>query len=219
MNVIHPPYVFILPEARRKLDAYIQLCKLEISGLGTVTQYGNNFLIEDIFLFKQQASIGETNLDGAAIANFLIQLIEEGIDPNKVKLWWHSHANNHCFWSDIDDSTIDLFNNGWMISIVGNHMDTYLTRVDLYEPIRVGINEVKLKTYLELGDEFKKGIQAEIQTKVIPKKYPKIVELCPICQDVLSKGWCRTCLQIVPKKERLKGNDNDIGFTNVINVV
>jgi hypothetical protein len=167
------PIVFITPEAKRKLDSYIRLCNLEISGLGIVTKLGVNLLVEDVFIFSQEVSAAHTDLDSGAIAMFLTELITRGVETKDVNLWWHSHAGGPSFWSHIDEDTIDRLGDSWMLSIVGNKVGDYLARIDVYSPIRVTIDELKVETYVKQEQELDIWIYHEIKRKVKVKKTPK----------------------------------------------
>jgi hypothetical protein len=164
------PIVFITPEAKRKLDSYIRLCNLEISGLGIVTKLGVDLLVEDVFIFPQEVSAAHTDLDSGAIAMFLTELITKGVETKDIKLWWHSHAGGCSFWSHTDEDTIDKLGNSWMLSIVGNKDGDYLARVDVYNPIRVTVDELKVETYIEREQELDTQIYFEIKRKVKVKK-------------------------------------------------
>jgi hypothetical protein len=98
----------------------------------------------------------------------------EDKDPELVKVWWHSHGNGACFWSGIDSSTIELFNNSWMVSIVGNRLGDYKARVDIYEPVRVSVDELPLEVHipeLEPDPGLELAIVDEINKKVRVKKW------------------------------------------------
>ena len=64
---------------------------------------------------------------------FVLSLVDEGRDPGKLKLWWHSHAREEVFWSGEDEETIEHFANDWMISLETNHRMKTLCRLDHYE--------------------------------------------------------------------------------------
>jgi uncharacterized OsmC-like protein len=57
-----------------------------------------------------------------------------------------------------------------MLSIVGNKDGDYLARVDVYNPIRVTVDELKVETYIEREQELDTQIYFEIKRKVKVKK-------------------------------------------------
>jgi hypothetical protein len=194
------PRVYILPEAKSKLDLYIKLCKYEISGLGSVIKRDDVMLIQDIFLFKQVVTSGSTDLNEEAISNFLLETVKAGLDPETLKLWWHSHGNGGCFWSGTDTSTIELFKNEWMISIVGNRQGDYQTRVDLYNPFRVSIDKIKLQLFQPVDEVLREQLREEINSKVTAYVYtiPKAgfggnqdgIVRCTKCQKLMDYCTC-----------------------------
>ena len=163
------PKIYIGHVAKQKLDLYIKKVHTEISGLGIVEQHENDFLIIDILLFEQTASSAATDLSEEDISIFMVDCIRKGIDTSKLKLWWHSHANMGVFWSATDENTIKLFDNGWMISLVGNRKGEILSRLDIYDPIRFTLGNLELKTIIETDPLLEKQIEDEIAEKV--KRY------------------------------------------------
>lgn len=163
------PRIFISPETKLKLDYYIEECDKELSGLGTVTKLENNqFFIKDILLLDQRVTSGTTELDQDAVANFLVEMIQEGKNPEDVKLWWHSHVRMNVYWSPTDKATMRSFNNGFMIGIVGNKNGEYLCRLDIFEPIELYFDKIELEiSYrFEENKELKRRVKAEIKQKV-----------------------------------------------------
>lgn len=163
--------VFISLEAKQKLDLYIKHTDSEISGLGEVKIFENNFLIKNIYLFKQECTGITTDLSQEDIAKFLLESVQLGVDPSGLKLWWHSHVNMETFWSPTDKGTAGKFGNGWMMSIVGNKKGDYLARFDLYSPIRLTIDNLKLEVFQSVSDELEEEIKKEIEEKVAVKTY------------------------------------------------
>ncbi|MGB2761947.1 MAG: hypothetical protein WBC21_00155 [Minisyncoccales bacterium] len=159
------PRAFILPEAKQKMDMYIQIAEGEISGLGKARQLGRDFLAEEVFIFEQDSDFSTTELDSQAVSKWLTELVRQGKNPAEIKLWWHSHDRD-VFWSQKDNRTIDGFANKWMLSIVGNKRGDYLIRLDLYEPIRLTIDGLSLEIYYPENKTLKEEIEKEIKAKV-----------------------------------------------------
>lgn len=168
------PIIAITPDAKAKLDAYIGICKQEISGLGVVSRHPNwKFLIEDIILFSQEVTAGTTDLDEETLHQFLTEAVNQNLDPSALKLWWHSHVNGSCFWSGIDTETIDkaLLGNDWMLSIVGNKKGEYKCRLDTYNPVRIALDELPLQLQQVTDVGLWKQLKEEVKEKVRKKKY------------------------------------------------
>jgi hypothetical protein len=203
------PEVYITQEAKSHLDAYVDICPDEISGLGHVTRKGNVLTIESILLFTQEVSSGSTDLDGDDVAKFIQEAIQGGQDPSTLKLWWHSHVNMGTFWSGTDTSTIDRFLNGWMLSIVTNKKREYKTRLDIYEPspIRIIMDDLHLYVQSETDTTLIKRLETEVRQKVRKKTYPTTTYYspkfyCPKCSEELINGWCNRCLKTIPWNDR-----------------
>lgn len=144
---IHIPFHLYL-----KLFAYIQNCKNEISGLGKVQLKGDEIHVTDIRIFEQTVSGAETVLDAGALGKFYNEIIKEQGASEMVnwKIWWHSHAAMRTFWSGVDVTTIDNFDNqmdshNWYLSIEGNHAKSMINRVDVFAPFRHTIHNLDMK--------------------------------------------------------------------------
>lgn len=129
-----PPQVLITPRAFQKLRLYIELCPMEIGGLGEVERDGPNLVITDLFILPQKVSPAETELDSAAIFDILQCCVAEGRNPASLCLWWHSHADLDVEWSATDERTIKSFPGDFMLSLVGNKAGDFGCRLDIRHP-------------------------------------------------------------------------------------
>jgi proteasome lid subunit RPN8/RPN11 len=163
---VNKPRILITPEAKQRLDLYILTCHEEISGLGQVELIDGFFVINEIMLFEQEVTAGSTNLDRGTISKFLLENVKAGKDTEKTKLWWHSHVNGSCFWSGTDNNTMEGFTNDWMLAIVGNKRGEYQTRLDMYSPVRVTIDELNLEVFRPFDKDLKDAIAKEVKDKV-----------------------------------------------------
>lgn len=165
------PVVYITPKAKQMLDAYIKICPYEISGLGKVSRIGNDFLIEEVYLFGQEVNSAKTDLSQDAIQSFLYETVKRNLDPSVLKLWWHSHANIAVSWSMQDKETINNFDAAeYMISVVGNKAGQHLVRLDIYRPVRVMLDDLELRLMVSPDDLLNKAIAQEIYEKVTLKQ-------------------------------------------------
>jgi|WetSurMetagenome_2_1015567.scaffolds.fasta_scaffold01396_27 hypothetical protein len=164
--------VYITPEAKQRLDLYVDAVTGEISGLGRATCYKGVIFISEIYLLHQESSAGETELVPSAVADFINELIATQRDPGEVKVWWHSHANMGAFWSTTDDKTAENFSNGWMLSLVVNKKGEYKCRLDVYEPVHLTADNLDLVVcYPPAAEAMKKEIELEVKEKVKSKTY------------------------------------------------
>lgn len=166
--------VYILPEARAKMELYCELCEKEIGWLGFVEKYdGVGFLITDVVLLKQEVHAATTEIDPAALLDFWGQTEPE--KQSKIKIWGHSHVNMAPNPSGQDDSQMDYFKDGndWFIRLITNKKgDMNITIYDYKNGIEVHDNV--LYTYNPQRQELKKQIEAEIKEKVSEKVYKPV---------------------------------------------
>lgn len=163
--------VYILPEARAKMEMYCELCAKEIGWLGFVKKCpGAGYLITDVVLLKQEVHATTTEIDPAALLDFWAQTpVEQQAD---IKLWGHSHVNMSPSPSGQDDSQMDYFKDGndWFIRLITNKKgDMNITIYDFANGVE--IHDDKLYTYNPKRVELREQIEAEIKEKVTEKKY------------------------------------------------
>lgn len=139
--------ITIRPEAYIDLLLAIDLCPVEISGLGEIELCGEEKRITEIIIFQQECDLGGTEFDQHAYHCYLETLIREGKEETikNKRLWWHSHVNMPVFFSLTDRLNIQRFGkltpqncNPWLISIVGNKRHKFNVRFDAFWPRRLG---------------------------------------------------------------------------------
>lgn len=165
-------------QVKDKLDAYIAIADGEISGLGTVIQpERGKFHIQDIHLFEQECSGASTDISSEDVSKSLVQAVNAGLNPETLKLWWHSHANMQAFWSGTDHSTakaLDNESNHWMLCLVQNKRGEYKLRLDVYDPTYLYIDDLNL-TVLRPANSLIEQLRPEVNAKVkkyVPKATP-----------------------------------------------
>lgn len=133
----------------QKLKHWVALATGEVSGLGTVLEVkdkaGNvvQYIVDNIFLLKQRCTSADTVLDDASVGEFLYQMQQKGEDLSRIKFWWHSHGDLNTFWSTTDEENIQrLANSRSLISLVTNHAGKILTRIDIFKPFHITVDEV-----------------------------------------------------------------------------
>ena len=142
MKIKHNLRVCIDAEAMERIWHWTDLASGEFSCLGQVT---DDLLAHDIQLFDQVCTAGSTELDQQALAKFLCKHNQ----PEKVRLWCHSHARFGVFWSPQDETCIDgLANESFLLSIVVNKKRDVKVRLDIWHPFRVTLDDLPLEIRL-----------------------------------------------------------------------
>ena len=168
----HKYDLYILPEARQKMEIYCDLSTGEIGWLGFVRDLGENgFLIEDVALLKQEVHSTTTEITPEGLLEFWGNTTPE--EQEKIKLWGHSHVNMSPSPSGQDNSQMEYFKDGnpWFIRLITNKKREY--HIDIYDyanGIQVHMDQSDLVTYNPKANELKKAIEEEIKEKVSEKK-------------------------------------------------
>jgi len=198
------PKIEIDLNAMNKMKQYVHQSDLEIGWLGTASKLGNTYIIEDVFLFKQEVNATTTEITTEGLNEFAMGLLsqENGVETwNKMKVWGHSHVHMDTSPSMQDNEQVNVFSDNaddFFIRIIANKKDDY--RIDLYDyttgvlyeelpyTINYGkdseiieslyrkIDEIKqlINVRINPSQELKAIIASEIKLKVKKKEYGTI---------------------------------------------
>ena len=100
------------------------------------TEEDDDLRLTRVFLLPQLGNAVATQLDPGAMADLVGRLLDEDLDPAALRVWWHSHGREAPFWSGQDEHTIDGFAPAPMVSLVVDHRQRRLARLDRYVPVR-----------------------------------------------------------------------------------
>jgi len=136
--------LYIDPVCAKKIKYWTEAATGEVSGLGIVEEENGKTVVREVFILDQEASGSETELKPEAVAKLMTDLMQEGKDPGKLKFWWHSHVDMGCFWSGTDDECAETLSNEFAFSTVVNKRGESRTRLDIYDPFRITIDNLSL---------------------------------------------------------------------------
>ncbi len=136
------PTIYLTSKTARQISLYTKMAYGEISWLGRIVRQGElDFLVEEIFLIKQETTPTRTKFNDDELAMFLFKYHQAGNDVSDLKLWLHTHHNFAVSWSNQDEDTIEGFNRAeYLISIVTNKFDDFMARIDIFRPLRLTID-------------------------------------------------------------------------------
>lgn len=127
---IRMPYILVSSRALARMAAIIEVAPLEVTWFGTVYRNGHEFLIDEVFLPKQEVTPTATHDTGAGIGDIVDLLLER---PNGEKLiealrfWGHSHVNMEAFPSGQDDAQMGVYGEQgapWYVRAIANKRGT-----------------------------------------------------------------------------------------------
>jgi hypothetical protein len=134
-NPAEQPRLEIDPAVWRQMVAWARVTVSEVSGMALLEPLGTDDLrVSRVFLLPQLGNAVATQLDPVGMADLMGQLLDEGIDPSGLRVWWHSHGREAPFWSGQDEQTIEGFAPVPMVSVVIDHQQRRLARLDRYRP-------------------------------------------------------------------------------------
>lgn len=173
-------------QAYDKQCYFIGHCEKEIGWLGIVEEYESMYYVEDVFLFDQEVTGGETDIKAESLADFYEKVMEDlGFEEGnkflkKLRFWGHSHVRMGIGPSATDESTLkELFRPefDFFIRVIGNKEG--LMKADLYRQFHTQELEAPLQfTWLDTSwdvafvrEEPAEGLLEEMRTKVKGKVY------------------------------------------------
>lgn len=118
---VFPMRLELTREAERDIMLAIiwsqKLFNSEISGLGEIEQSGLCFRAQDIIVPKQFCHGGETTFFAQEMEHTHDTLREQGKDPSRYMLWWHSHVQGKARFSAIDNHMIKEYLRGMLTGV------------------------------------------------------------------------------------------------------
>lgn len=173
-------HVRITREAYEKIQAYIDLCPLEISGFGVTEVQSDGILIKDAFLINQVVTAATTEMNTDAVFQAVMDAAATGQDTSSWGCWFHSHVNFAANFSGTDISTMEkLKADTPLISLVMNKSHQYSLWVDIYQPFRLTMKDLSLEVVYPQVPGLREDAKEEIQQKVRQLKASPIVNPLP----------------------------------------
>lgn len=168
--------VFIYPEAKQKIEYWVDKAPGEISGMGIVNKERDIFTVSEVFLVKQSNTSAETEMDDDAMSKLLLELTSKGLDAGALRFWWHSHGRMNVFWSGTDVSTQESFKpDTFFISSVFNKNRECLTKLNIIKPIKIEIDEIPiLVKHPPVSEEIKSFCDKEYDDKISVNSPPNL---------------------------------------------
>lgn len=156
----HVPKVFISQKALDKMSVYVDEApgSDEIGWLGTAYREGSEFLIDDVFLFRQEVHGTTTEITPEGLEEFAMELLqqENGVEIwNNMKMWGHSHVNMSITPSGQDNSQMEAFSkvgHDFFIRLICNKKGEMGIDVYFYEE-GLEFHNAPWETYADEQDE------------------------------------------------------------------
>ncbi len=166
------PRVLLTRRAYDTMFHIVDLADKEIGWLGTVTRRGSDFVIDEIFLFKQKVSDVETEISAEGIAEVgqeILMTRPDGMEVcNSLQFWGHSHVRMDTRPSGPDEMQMEMFRDSghpWFIRGIFNKNGKAQFAIFFYD-IGVKIEDVTWSIIEDVDDSMRASLQAEIAAKV-----------------------------------------------------
>lgn len=164
--------LYIDPIVMRRIMYYTEAADGEVSGLGVVKiDDKGRHIVSKVHLLEQESSGADTELKPEAISELMVDMMKKDEDPGLLKFWWHSHANMSVFWSGTDDTCAETLSHEYAFSLVVNKAGDRKCRLDLYNPFRITIDNIRIEELKIEDAELKEECAKEVKEKVKPPYY------------------------------------------------
>jgi len=165
------PKIIISKVAYNKMWHYVDLANQEVSWLGTVVQQDNDYMIQDVFLLKQEVSGCQTVITENGLADFGegILKLQNGVELyNNIRFWGHSHVHMGTGPSGQDDEQMVLFENSehpFFIRGILNKCGRMEFTIYFYSS-GIKISDAEWCIYDPVDSSIRETIEDEFNTKV-----------------------------------------------------
>ena len=180
------PKILVSTTAHNKMYYWVQECKKEVGWFGTVRELPDNvFLIEDVYMFDQQVTAVETEINEDGLVEFANSIQEKYADEpekfidvmKKFRLWGHSHVNMGTTASSQDDKQIELFRPKgdnmdieWFIRLICNKKGRMEWNIYHFKEGYI-VEDVPWAVVHEINDDVADELTAELKEKVHETTY------------------------------------------------
>lgn len=155
----------------RRIMAYVDLVDTEITGFAECDfdETTKMFNIGKVHLLDQEASGASVEMSEEKIADFTLQMINEG-QTQLPRCWWHSHVNMNVFFSGTDETAIEnLKNETFVLALVVNKKREMKADVMMWKPFPY--RWVDLEVLIDYASyEIPEELKKEVEEKVKPEK-------------------------------------------------
>lgn len=165
------PIIYIDREIYNKIKYICDNVEIEVSGFG-ILESKNPLKITDFVIIKQESTIGTTDMDDDAIADFVEDWTEVGWQPWQLqRAWIHTHPSGVTNPSSVDMDTFKrcLGTGDFGIMIIFVKSGEIICNIHINSPI-----EVIIPAKLEVREKAYQSWIDEVNTKVSKKKSPVI---------------------------------------------
>lgn len=189
-DVVSEEYKFVIePHLLMHLEAWVASAGgREVSGVGTLNQYPEEkkFGLDRVWLMASGSS-SYTEIPGAKMA----QLIQEGVRPDQIKVWWHRHPVGNGItgphnWSGTDNNTIreepfgiDPSMVKWLVSVVRTpygwvaRYDNHEKKLTIHMKVDCGIEREEYISVKEMADAYREPPPMTSQPSFAPSRPTK----------------------------------------------
>lgn len=170
--------------AYEKMKAYTDLCAWEIGWFGYVSKVeGVGFLVEDVYLLKQDAHATTTEIDPEATLEHFSSMTSEEIAKNR--LWGHSHVNMGVTPSGQDESQAKEHyadcEDFYIRLIMNKREEFHITIYDMEKKLEIVVDSLPVydpavaAMRLEIAKEIKEKVSYKTATTTTTSKSGQVV--------------------------------------------
>jgi hypothetical protein len=169
------PRIYVTKIAMTKMYHYVDIADGEVGWLGTASELSSgDFLIEDVFLFKQEVASATTEISPEGLSQFATDMLAtpDGVAQlNKLRFWGHSHVNMGTSPSGQDEDQMRQFANSghdWFIRGILNKAARMEFTLYLYDS-GITVEDCPWEEVAVVQDGLRAEIEAEFKAKVSEK--------------------------------------------------
>lgn len=145
MKVLKKPVVRLTQKAYQQMLELTKECPIEISAMGVLATNAHRreqgveeqFYVLSFHVPDQECTPTTTVIETDSLSHITFTLMDQGIKPEQICVWWHSHVDMPVEHSTTDEKQIEDFDfDEVCISIITNKSGKMNVRVDVFKPVR-----------------------------------------------------------------------------------
>ena len=163
------PRIIFDKEVFRKIQFWVDISPIEISGLGNVV-YDKElqaFKVVSAILLPQKNSAATTDIEANDICKALYDMRDA---EGELRFWFHSHVNMGVFWSGTDTSTIaSIAEGGYVVASVFNkkgEVKSAFSSSDYHFPLFIDDLPYEIDGDKQINEAWKKEYEEKCTQKV-----------------------------------------------------
>ena len=137
----HIPCVYYAEHVYQAIWYLVEKCSKEVGWLGLIEPMGQDFMVTQIYVPRQEVTGAETDISPEAMADLAEEIMRAKKDPGQLLYWGHSHVNMGVSPSGQDETQIAEYLQNCDMFIRGIYNKRGESKVDVFDKTNMLVYE------------------------------------------------------------------------------